>query len=511
MFKLASLFVEVGARTDPFDSAMSRLGGRLQAKGAALGVLAGNLATSAVHMVAESIGAVFSATVVNAMDLGETVSKVETVFGDAAGSVTGQADAMAEAFGLAKQPMLDAAAMFGLMSQGAGMASGASAEFSNTMVRLAADAQSFYNVPLESALEKIRAGLSGESEPLRGFGVFLTEDAVKAEALAKGMIKAGESMTEAQKIMARASLIQKGLATATGDLERTEDSASNQTRKLWGTLGNLATEIGSTLLPMYGMAVSGVNALVGAMRSGFEAAKGYVVSFSEGVKSSVAVVGVMWRNLPTVWEMVTVQFHAGVVNMLNSLATLPANAAIMAGWFQENWLNLLKDACNGAITIFTNLGTNLKDLWHAVMEYIRTGKFEFNPTGLLDGFKAQTSALPEFVKAEVFDASDELSRLAGKMAENERRLAGSKARASVAPAEAAANAAGQAAQAASSSNKFKSQEFGLADFARNLGRGQEDAGARVQEEQLDTQKKTLDVLTKMATAGAAGVPMGAFS
>ncbi|MDG6746336.1 SDR family NAD(P)-dependent oxidoreductase, partial [Staphylococcus aureus] len=68
----------------------------------------------------------------------------------------------------------------------------------------------------DEAIGKIRSGLSGESEPLRDFGVFLTEAAVKAKALELGMIKVGEELTEQGKIMARAILIQEGLADANG-------------------------------------------------------------------------------------------------------------------------------------------------------------------------------------------------------------------------------------------------------------------------------------------------------
>lgn len=498
MFNLASLFVTVGARTGPFDNAMSRMhrslgsrssalgkaasdsasgalgrmGSALSAKSVAIGTMVGNLAATGITRLASAAINGVSNSVNSAMDLGETVSKVNTVFGQAAGSVTGQADQMAEAFGLAKQPMLDAAAMFGLMGQGAGMAQGASAEFSNTMVKLAADAQSFYNVPLESALEKIRAGLSGESEPLRAFGVFLTEDAMKAEALSMGLIKAGESMTESQKIMARASLIQKGLATASGDLERTQDSASNQTRKLWGTLGNLSTEIGQTLLPLYGLAVAGVNSFVDSMRSGFKAAQGYLASFTEGVKAGVGTIGVMWRNLPIVWEMVAVQFHAGVVNMLNWLGTLPANAGLVAGWLGSEWVSMISDALMAVVTLFGNLGENIEKLWNAVLEYIATGEFHVDWTPMMEGFRAETAALPEFVKAEVYDATEELNKLAEEMAGNEATIAQA-----AQPAKTLTDELQKGQKAAEAIQKAtRDSASGVADYARKLAQAQEGYG-----------------------------------
>jgi hypothetical protein len=64
------------------------------------------------------------------------------------------------------------------------------------MAKLAADSMSFFDKDFDVALDKIRAGLSGESEPLRAFGVLLSEDAVKAEALALKLAKSSKgSMT----------------------------------------------------------------------------------------------------------------------------------------------------------------------------------------------------------------------------------------------------------------------------------------------------------------------------
>ncbi|MCV6900945.1 hypothetical protein OE165_28330, partial [Escherichia coli] len=78
------------------------------------------------------------------------------------------------------------------------------------------DASSFYNVPLESALEKIRSGLVGEAEPLRAFGVLLSEAAVKQQALAMGVRPVNGELSEQEKVMARVELITKGLNKAQG-------------------------------------------------------------------------------------------------------------------------------------------------------------------------------------------------------------------------------------------------------------------------------------------------------
>src|SRR3546814_11380927 len=61
------------------------------------------------------------------------------------------------------------------------------ADMSQIFAQLAQDLGSFYNVDTDTAIQKLRSGLSGESEPLRDFGVFLTEANVKAKALEMGL------------------------------------------------------------------------------------------------------------------------------------------------------------------------------------------------------------------------------------------------------------------------------------------------------------------------------------
>ena len=70
---------------------------------------------------------------------------------------------------------------------------------SSRMVELAADMASAKNVPLDVALEKIRAGLIGESEPLRTMGVLLSEARVKQEAYSSGLAETGTELTNTQK------------------------------------------------------------------------------------------------------------------------------------------------------------------------------------------------------------------------------------------------------------------------------------------------------------------------
>jgi hypothetical protein len=187
--------------------------------------------------------------VTDASSLNEMVNKTQVVFGNSATSVVRFSEKMAQAFGSNRAVMLDTVSGLGLIAKGAGLSESAAAGLSVNLARLADDASSFYHVDLSTALYKIQAGLVGQSRPLRAFGVMLDEASVKAEAVRMGLEKHGKELSNSAKIMARASLIQKGLADATGDHIRTAGQYANVTRELDGRFENLGATIGTGLIP----------------------------------------------------------------------------------------------------------------------------------------------------------------------------------------------------------------------------------------------------------------------
>lgn len=206
---------------------------------AATGLLAGTAAAGAFGVKA----------VMAASDLNEQVSKAKVVFGDSAQSITDFTNQMAKSFGLPKAAMTEAASSIGLIGKASGLSQQDAAGLSTQFAKLAADASSFYNVPLDDALTAIRSGLVGEAEPMRRFGVLLDENSVKQEAYRLGIAKVGADLTQQQKVQARSSLIINGMKDATGDLERTQDSFANRLREVKGRAENFAASVGTKLMP----------------------------------------------------------------------------------------------------------------------------------------------------------------------------------------------------------------------------------------------------------------------
>lgn len=303
---------------------------------------------------AVALGVFLGASVKKATDLNETLSKTEVVFKGAARSVITASDEMAAKFGVVKQVFLDGASNIGLVAKASGLTEEAAASMGVQFAKAAADASSFFNVPFEEALEKIRSGLVGEAEPLRSFGVLLSAAAVEEEALALGIAKTGDKLTEQQKVLARSSLITKGLTDASGDLERTQDSLANRFRTLKGRAENFAASVGQKLIPHVERAWDAMDRLVGA--------------FQAGLRGEVSTEGGLF----------------GAVARLGGLAADARDRAIAAwddlkGWWEQN-SEAIGDRVRGAFDVVSSLASSVaedaKALVGSIADGIREGDWE---------------------------------------------------------------------------------------------------------------------------------------
>ena len=124
-----------------------------------------------------------------ASDLNETTSKVGVVFGQAADKVLAFGKTSADSMGMSSNAALSAAGTYGNLFVSMGMIPDKAADMSTELVSLAGDLASFNNLSPEDVLEGLRAGLVGETEPLRRFGVNINEAAIQAKALDLGLIE----------------------------------------------------------------------------------------------------------------------------------------------------------------------------------------------------------------------------------------------------------------------------------------------------------------------------------
>ena len=187
-----------------------------------------------------------------ASDLGEQINKTNVVFRGSEKGIQAWAKTTGTSIGISQRAALEAAGVFGNMLVPMGFARKEAAGMSKNMVELAADMASFNNADPTEVLDSLRAGLSGETEPLRRFGVFLNDARLKQEALNMGLknaIGSNGALTANAKAQATYSLILKDTADAQGDFKNTSDSLANVQRTLKAQVEDAGASIGKFFLP----------------------------------------------------------------------------------------------------------------------------------------------------------------------------------------------------------------------------------------------------------------------
>jgi hypothetical protein len=187
----------------------------------------------------------------SASDLNESISKSNVIFGSSAKAIQGWAATADQALGLSQTAALEAAGNFAILGQSAGLTGVELNTFSVDLTTLAADLASFNNTTTDEAITALAAGLRGESEPLRRFGVLLSESAVQAKAMELGLAATVKELTDQDKVLARNALILEQTTIQQGDFARTADGAANQQRILAAEITNSKAAIGEGLLPAY--------------------------------------------------------------------------------------------------------------------------------------------------------------------------------------------------------------------------------------------------------------------
>ena len=210
--------------------------------------------------IAKAIGSAFvtkqiiefgKAAIGVASDLNEVQNVVDTTFGtEGAIRINEWARNAAESFGESELQAKQFTSTLGAMFKSMGVGQADLEEMSMSLAGLAGDMASFYNLDPTEAFEKLRSGISGETEPLKQLGINMSVANLEAFAMAEGIAKSYQEMTQAEQATLRYQYIMSATADAQGDFADTSDSLANQQRILQLEIQTLAAEIGQDLMPI---------------------------------------------------------------------------------------------------------------------------------------------------------------------------------------------------------------------------------------------------------------------
>lgn len=158
---------------------------------------------------------------------------------------------------------------------------------STRLTMLCADMASFYNVEQETVAQALSAVYTGQTRPLRQFGLDLTQATLSEWALKRGIDAEIDSMTQAEKTMLRYQYVMENTSSIQGDFARTSQTWANQTRLLKQNLQALGGIVGGTLINAFRPFVVALNSALSV-----------VISFAETVGNALGKI-FGWKILHT--------------------------------------------------------------------------------------------------------------------------------------------------------------------------------------------------------------------
>jgi len=183
-----------------------------------------------------------------ASDLTEVQNVVDVTFGSMAADINEFASTATKQFGLSELSAKQFASTMGAMLKSSGISGEAVKDMSIELTKLTADMSSFYNLKPDEAFQKIRAGISGETEPLKQLGINMSVANMQAYALSQGIKKQWKEMTQAEQTLLRYNYLLSVTGDAQGDFARNAGSWANQIKLLKEQWQEFMSLIGKALI-----------------------------------------------------------------------------------------------------------------------------------------------------------------------------------------------------------------------------------------------------------------------
>lgn len=202
----------------------------------------------------------------DAIDISSSLTEVEnvvrTTFGNYEKLIQNFSKTSIQDFGMSELTAKQVASRFQAMGTAMGFSQRKMADMSLQLTKLTADMASFYDMEQSDVARNLQAVFTGETEPLRKYGLDLTQATLKEWAMKQGLDADISSMTQAEKTMLRYQYVMANTAAAQGDFARTSDTWANQVRILKQSFEQLAAIIGGALINAFKPFVRTLNAVM---------------------------------------------------------------------------------------------------------------------------------------------------------------------------------------------------------------------------------------------------------
>lgn len=199
----------------------------------------------------------------------ENLHMFEVSFGSASGEAYKFAKTIVNAFGTSQNEVVQYTALFNQMASAIGLATGTAEKMSYALTALGYDIASLYNLSIETSMEKLRAGIAGQTKPLRQLGMDITAQTL--DTYLKDTLKltniTSKMLNQSDKMLLRTIVIMKQATNTYGDMAETINSFANQVKVLQGSLTNFKLAVGDLAKTFLAPVVSGISGFIIALTS----------------------------------------------------------------------------------------------------------------------------------------------------------------------------------------------------------------------------------------------------
>lgn len=336
----------------------------------------------------------YTAAAKYASDYEENLNKIDVAFGDQSQTVKDWANTARTEFGLSKVQATEAASAFGALGKGIGLSEKDAADMSTTLAGLSADLGSYFNTGVDESAKALEGIFTGESEALKKFGVVMTDTNLEKFAADQGLV--WKEMDQSEKTMLRYQYVLAKTKDAQGDYSRTSDGTANSIKTFQATIQDLATAIGTNLLPIITPIIQKITewvnkfnelpapvqkviTVIGLIVAALGPALviiGSLISAIGTITSAVAVVGPVIAGLAgpiTLAVMAITMLITIGIALYKNWDVVKAKAIAIWNAIKAFFTNTLNSIKTTFTNVWNGIKTTLMTVWNAIKTFISNG------------------------------------------------------------------------------------------------------------------------------------------
>lgn len=219
-------------------------------------------------------------------DYEQALGKMNDVFGENNKAVKDWLNTSMESFGLSKLSAAEMIADFGALFDNFGFKIEETTKMSQSLVERVRDLGARYNKSSEETANALNAIFTGQTEPLRKFGVVLNQASLQEYAYAQGVRKKISEMTEAEKVQLRYNFVMAQTSTALGYFKKEHNTASAQLENFREIVKEIGVTFGEVIIPVFSPILNGINNILK-----------YVTGLDQGTRKFIVTIALMAASI----------------------------------------------------------------------------------------------------------------------------------------------------------------------------------------------------------------------